>query len=135
MSNVAVKVHKLTPSWSEAKKSNYVKHATREFNIHKSLQHPRIVAFLEFFELDANSFATVLELCVGGDLDAHLKEHQVCTTALILLSRFVFQHLCLASFLIMKVKAFIQNGAIPRRWSAFLSPDLMCDRTLELGVV
>ena len=75
-SEVAVKVHKLNSSWSEAKKSNYVKHATREFNIHKSLQHPRIVAFLDIFELDANSFATVLELCSGGDLDTHLKEHQ-----------------------------------------------------------
>ena len=74
---VAVKVHKLNSSWSEAKKSNYVKHATREFNIHKSLQHPRIVAFLDIFELDASSFATVLELCTGGDLDTHLKEHQV----------------------------------------------------------
>lgn len=76
---VAVKIHQLTASWSEAKKSSYVKHATREFNIHKSLQHPLIVALLDIFELDANSFATVLELCTGGDLDCHLKEHTVGT--------------------------------------------------------
>lgn len=82
-SEVAVKVHKLNSSWSEAKKSNYVKHATREFNIHKSLQHPRIVAFLDIFELDANSFATVLELCTGGDLDTHLKEHQANVSSLL----------------------------------------------------
>ena len=76
---VAVKVHQLTTSWSEAKKSSYVKHATREFNIHKTLQHPTIVALLDIFELDANSFATVLELCRGRDLDAHLKDHTVGT--------------------------------------------------------
>ena len=77
---VAVKVHQLTSSWSEAKKSSYVKHATREFDIHKNLQHPTIVALLDIFELDANSFATVLELCTGGDLDGHLKEHTVGTS-------------------------------------------------------
>ena len=77
LKEVAVKIHQLTATWSEAKKSSYVKHATREFNIHKSLQHPLIVALLDIFELDANSFATVLELCTGGDLDGHLKEHTV----------------------------------------------------------
>lgn len=73
----AVKVHQLSPGWSEARKANYVRHATREFRIHKALAHPHIVALLDIFELDAGSFATVLECCPGGDLEARLREHQV----------------------------------------------------------
>jgi serine/threonine protein kinase len=58
-----------------------VKHAVREYNIHKALAHTRIVALLDIFEIDTNTFATVLELCKGGDLDSHLKEHQACARA------------------------------------------------------
>jgi hypothetical protein len=32
---VAVKVHRLAGSWNDAKKQNYIKHATREHAIHK----------------------------------------------------------------------------------------------------
>lgn len=78
---VAVKIHQLNSSWNEGKKASYVRHALREYNIHRGLSHARIVALLDIFEIDANTFATVLELCTGGDLDTHLKEHQVCHTA------------------------------------------------------
>jgi len=78
---VAVKIHQLNSSWNEAKKASYVRHALREYNIHRGLSHARIVALLDIFEIDANTFATVLELCTGGDLDTHLKEHQVRYTA------------------------------------------------------
>lgn len=53
------------------------RHAKRELDIHRSLQHPLIVALLDIFELDANSFVTVMELCTGGDLDCHLRDHTV----------------------------------------------------------
>ena len=49
----------------------------REYEIHKKLQHPRVVQLLDLFEIDDNSFGTVQELCNGGDLDWHLKQHQV----------------------------------------------------------
>ena len=71
---VAVKMHQLNPHWSDAKKMNYTKHATREYNIHRSLAHPRIVRLLDVFEIDINAFATVLEYCRGTDLDRKLKE-------------------------------------------------------------
>ena len=71
-----MKIHQLNNNWSDAKKASYVRHATREFEIHKRLQHPSIVALIDIFELDSSSFATVLELCTEGDLDAHLKQHQ-----------------------------------------------------------
>ena len=41
-------------------------------------RHPRVVSLLDIFELDSCTFATVLELCEGNDLDLHLQRHQVC---------------------------------------------------------
>jgi len=62
--------------WKDEKKANYIKHALREYNIHKNLQHPRIVNLYDVFEIDANSFCTVLEYCDGHDLDFYLKQHK-----------------------------------------------------------
>lgn len=50
------------------------RHALREYNIHKSLNHPRVVKLFDVFEIDANSFCTVLEYCDGHDLDFYLKQ-------------------------------------------------------------
>ncbi|EGD72998.1 TLK protein kinase [Salpingoeca rosetta] len=75
---VACKIHQLNPTWSDAKKANYIKHATREYEIHKDLKHPRVVELYDVFEIDANSFCTVLEYCPGQDLDFLLKqEHRL----------------------------------------------------------
>lgn len=74
---VACKVHQLNKDWKEDKKANYIKHAIREYNIHKSLDHPRVVKLFDVFEIDANSFCTVLEYCCGHDLDFYLKQHKV----------------------------------------------------------
>uniref|UniRef100_A0A7S4ITG5 Protein kinase domain-containing protein n=2 Tax=Odontella aurita TaxID=265563 RepID=A0A7S4ITG5_9STRA len=73
---VAVKIHQLDPRWSESKKTNYTKHVTREYDIHRSVRHPRIVSLYDVFEIDDNSFATVLECCEGTDLDTLLKERK-----------------------------------------------------------
>ena len=88
---VAVKIHQLNSSWSESKKASYVKHAIREYNIHRALRHPRIVGLMDIFEIDAHTFATVLELCRGGELETHLKEHQV----LLLTAGMYVLHCCL----------------------------------------
>lgn len=71
---VAVKIHQLDRRWSEAKKASYTKHVSREYDIHRSVKHDRIVRLLDVFEIDSDSFATVLELCQGTDLDAILKD-------------------------------------------------------------
>ena len=71
---VACKIHQLNKDWKDEKKANYIKHALREYNIHKNLQHPRIVNLYDVFEIDANSFCTVLEYCDGHDLDFYLKQ-------------------------------------------------------------
>ncbi|CAG7734829.1 unnamed protein product [Allacma fusca] len=73
---VACKVHQLNKDWKDDKKANYIKHALREYNIHKSLDHPRVVKLFDVFEIDANSFCTVLEYCDGHDLDFYLKQHK-----------------------------------------------------------
>lgn len=73
---VACKIHQLNNLWSDKKKENYVKHACREYNIHKSVVHPRIVRLYDVFEIDENSFCTVLEYCEGQDLDFYLKTQQ-----------------------------------------------------------
>ena len=71
---VAVKIHQLDPRWSDSKKENYTKHVSREYEIHRNVRHPRIVSLYDVFEIDNNSFATVLECCSGQDLDMLLKE-------------------------------------------------------------
>ncbi|XP_058795985.1 serine/threonine-protein kinase tousled-like 2 isoform X3 [Phymastichus coffea] len=73
---VACKVHQLNKDWKEDKKANYIKHALREYNIHKALDHPRVVKLYDVFEIDPNSFCTVLEYCDGHDLDFYLKQHK-----------------------------------------------------------
>ena len=73
---VACKIHQLNKDWKDDKKANYIKHALREYNIHKNLEHARIVKLFDVFEIDANSFCTVLEYCDGHDLDFHLKQNK-----------------------------------------------------------
>ncbi|KAH9322804.1 hypothetical protein KI387_017443, partial [Taxus chinensis] len=70
---VACKLHGLNAQWSEEKKQSYIRHAIREYNIHKTLVHPHIVRLWDIFEIDHNTFCTVLEYCSGKDLDAILK--------------------------------------------------------------
>ncbi|KAJ6386258.1 hypothetical protein OIU77_029264 [Salix suchowensis] len=70
---VACKLHGLNAQWSEDKKQSYIRHAMREYNIHKTLVHNHIVRLWDIFEIDQNTFCTVLEYCCGKDLDAVLK--------------------------------------------------------------
>lgn len=52
------------------------RHALREYSIHKSLDHNNIVKLYDVFEIDNNSFCTVIEYCAGNDLDFHLKQNK-----------------------------------------------------------
>ena len=64
--DVACKLHHLNPNWPEARKQSYVRHTVREYHIHKALDHPNVVRLHDVFELDANTFCTVLDFCPGG---------------------------------------------------------------------
>ena len=77
LKEVAVKVHQLNPQWPDDRKQNYIKHVVREYEIHKRMRHPRVVELYDVFEIDNNSFATVLEYCKGTDLDEKLKRSRV----------------------------------------------------------
>ncbi|UJR07708.1 hypothetical protein I4U23_011993 [Adineta vaga] len=74
---VACKIHQLNKEWKDEKKVNYIKHALREYDIHKHLEHKRIVKLFDVFEIDTNSFCTVLEYCNGNDLDFYLKQNKI----------------------------------------------------------
>uniref|UniRef100_A0A7E4W4Q6 Protein kinase domain-containing protein n=1 Tax=Panagrellus redivivus TaxID=6233 RepID=A0A7E4W4Q6_PANRE len=73
---VACKIHHVNKEWRDSKKMSYVRHAMREKDIHKSLNHPNIVKMFDIFTIDNDSFCTVLEYCDGNDLDFHLKQHR-----------------------------------------------------------
>lgn len=76
MQDVACKIHELNSQWSEEKKSNYMRHATREYEIQKKLSHQRIVRLIDVFEVSKDGFCTVLEYCDGGDLEHVLKNQK-----------------------------------------------------------
>jgi tousled-like kinase len=71
---VACKIHHFDNNWSEQLKANYIKHAMRENEIHKDLNHRRVVKQFSTVEIDNNSFCTVLEMCSGPDLYMYLKK-------------------------------------------------------------
>ena len=57
-------------------KREHSKHAVREYNIQKALDHPHCVPLFDAFEIDENSFCTVLAYCEDGDLDWYLKKRR-----------------------------------------------------------
>ena len=62
---VACKLHGLNAQWSEEKKQSYIRHAMREYDIHKDLVHHHIVRLWDIFRIDLDTFCTVLEYCSG----------------------------------------------------------------------
>eukprot|EP00656_Telonema_subtile_P016423 TRINITY_DN18673_c0_g1_i1.p1 TRINITY_DN18673_c0_g1~~TRINITY_DN18673_c0_g1_i1.p1 ORF type:complete len:682 (+),score=214.60 TRINITY_DN18673_c0_g1_i1:156-2201(+) len=66
---VVIKLHRLHPHWSQERKMGYQKHASREYQIHATLDHPNIVRLWGVFTIDVDCFATVMEYCPGNDLD------------------------------------------------------------------
>lgn len=71
---VAIKIHQINPEWQEQKKSDYQKHARREAQIQKSIKHSKIIRLYDVFDVDINTFCTVMEYCEGNDLDLYLKQ-------------------------------------------------------------
>ena len=57
---VAIKMHELSPHWKSNVKENFVKHAMREEEVHKMLNHPNIVKHYGTVEIDTNAFFTIL---------------------------------------------------------------------------
>ena len=68
-----IRIHAFGDQWSEERKKSYIKHALREYQIHKALNHPRVVQLSDVFEIDHASFCTVLDYCDGKDLETYLQ--------------------------------------------------------------
>lgn len=75
-SKVAVKFHSLDRNWRDDRKREYVKRVAREYSIMRDLDHPRVVKLFDVFEINDDTFATVLEYCSGEDLDAVLRSRK-----------------------------------------------------------
>ena len=73
---VACKLNQLNQNWKEEIKDSYIKHTIRENQIHKNINHNRIVKLFDTIEIDDNSFCTVLEYCSGPDLSTYMKENK-----------------------------------------------------------
>jgi len=71
----AVKIHELEKDMSDQQCQSYIRRAMREYEIHKSLNHPRVVTLQDCFAISTKAFGTVLELCDGETLDEHMKRY------------------------------------------------------------
>lgn len=63
LNDVACKVHQINPIWHNERKEQFTRHALREYEIQKSLDHKRVLKLYDAFKLDANAFCTILEYC------------------------------------------------------------------------
>lgn len=57
---VACKMHQISPQWSNRNREDFIKHAFREEEVHKMLDHPNIVKLYGTVSIDENAFCTVL---------------------------------------------------------------------------
>ena len=73
---VACKLNQLNANWKDEIKNNYIKHTIRENQIHKNINHPKIVKLFDTIEIDDNSFCTILEYCSGPDLSTYIKKNK-----------------------------------------------------------
>ena len=69
-------LHQHTPTCPNQKSTNLAQSHT-PCCFHRCCYCCRIVSLVDIFEIDNNTFATVLELVQGGDLDAYCKLHEV----------------------------------------------------------
>merc|ERR1712217_153128 len=54
---------------------SYIRRAMREYEIQKTLKHPRVVNLQDCFVVSTKAFGTVLELCEGETLDEYMKRY------------------------------------------------------------
>jgi len=71
----AVKIHELGKDMSDQQRQSYIRRAMREYEIQKTLKHPRVVTLQDCFPISTKAFGTVLELCEGDTLDEYMKRH------------------------------------------------------------
>ncbi len=70
---VACKIFTINSNWSNEIIENYLKHTLREIELHKKINCPQIIKQLNSFNIDNQSYCTVLEYCNGKDLLSFMK--------------------------------------------------------------
>jgi tousled-like kinase len=72
---VALKVHRPDLKIDTQLRQSIMRHITRENEVYSRLDHPNIVQFFGYFNLEhTQAFCTILEYCEGPDLDHQLKK-------------------------------------------------------------
>jgi hypothetical protein len=84
---VACKIHQLSTQWAVERKRNYTRHATREYEIHRSLSHPKIVPLFDvcagivLFVRSSSSAVNLHGSTVGLETPTQSRTHQHINTS------------------------------------------------------
>ncbi|EPY30996.1 tousled-like kinase [Strigomonas culicis] len=70
---VACKIHRVSRDWSAQTRGHYLRHAERELEITRQLDHPHLTRLYQVFPLSDSMFVSVMEYSKGTDLDTLLK--------------------------------------------------------------
>lgn len=78
---VACKIHRVQREWSAQTRAHYLRHAERELEIMRSLDHPHLTRLHNVFQLSETMFVSVMEFSEGMDLDTYLKRYRTLKEA------------------------------------------------------
>ncbi|KPA74534.1 putative Protein kinase [Leptomonas pyrrhocoris] len=70
---VACKIHHIQREWPTQTRAHYLRHAQRELDIMRDLDHPHLTHLYDVFPRGDNMFISVMEYSHGMDLDTYLK--------------------------------------------------------------
>lgn len=78
---VACKIHHIQREWSAQTRAHYLRHAQRELDIMRSLDHPHLTRMYDVFSRGDSMFISVMEYSHGMDLDTYLKRYRTMKEA------------------------------------------------------
>ncbi|AIO00856.1 serine/threonine protein kinase, putative [Leishmania panamensis] len=73
---VACKIHHIQREWPTQTRTHYLRHAQRELDIMRALDHPHLTHLYDVFPRGDNMFISVMEYSNGMDLDTYLKRYR-----------------------------------------------------------
>ncbi|KAK7197548.1 tousled-like kinase II [Novymonas esmeraldas] len=73
---VACKIHHIQREWPAQTRTHYLRHAQRELDIMRALDHPHLTHLYDVFPRGDNMFISVMEYSNGMDLDTYLKRYR-----------------------------------------------------------
>ncbi|KAG5497727.1 hypothetical protein JKF63_03993 [Porcisia hertigi] len=73
---VACKIHHIQREWPAHTRTHYLRHAQRELDIMRALDHPHLTHLYDVFPRGDHTFISVMEYSNGMDLDTYLKRYR-----------------------------------------------------------